>query len=158
MEPTDLVKTVDDLKYPVITVSRPGYIDVQESPESLTTGYARRVRKRWYEGMTIVDRDLERYSVVEARIVGGVGPFWGYSLMYSRRVRLIFDLESRGLAALDELRELVCRAMKRDPHLWESTLHEDGVRGWKAKVRQCGDVAELHALLRPGMALGAASR
>lgn len=141
--------TVEQLRYPVVAISGPGFLSVVPSVEALTTTYMRRVRLGWYDGMQLVGSDLARYFVVKAIPGGGVGPLWGYSLTYSRRVRIAIELRAGGTVDFAELRNQVCRAMEREPHLWESTLAEDGVVGWKAKVARCTDFTDLFALLNP---------
>jgi hypothetical protein len=98
--------------------------------------------------MLLIDSEGESYEVMRAVQLHGEGPFWGFSLTYSRRVRLELQLQSRGKLNLAEVKQTVCEAMSRDPHMWEAVLYEAGLPGWQRKIQEAKSIHEIAELLR----------
>ena len=139
--------SLDDLHFPIVSVTQSGTLYVHSNRNSLEVTHTTLIRRGWYHGMTIVDSNGEAYKVTKVVQLGGEGPFWGYSLFYARRVRLEIGLKYQHRMTLAEMKGTVSRAMKRDPHMWEAALWENGVRGWEEKVQLTDSISGIFELL-----------
>ncbi len=135
------------MRFPALTVTRAGKITRLADRTSLEVGYAGSLRSGSFEGMQLIDSKGQALRVRRATQLGGYGPLWGYSLFFTRRIRLQLDLDQAGTLNLSAVKDVVCKAMKCDPHLWESDISEDGVAGWQRKVRLQTSIRAVIALL-----------
>jgi hypothetical protein len=140
--------TVNDLEFPVIAITKSGAITVHLNRDTLEVQHVKMIRRGWYRGMTIIDFAGDSYIVRKATRVRGEGPLWGFSLIYSRRVRCELALNSPKSLALTAVKRAVCDAMCREPHLWEAGLNENGVAGWQNKIQEADNIGQVFDLLR----------
>ena len=132
-----------ELTYPLIAIAGIGELEVHREPSTLTTSYAKRVRLGWYRGMQLISSDLRQSVVRSATVLGGVGPFWGFSLTYSRRVRLALEIDSPREISLQECKAVVTGAMAKAPHFWQSAVAGPSLTGWQRCVREAPDLATI---------------
>lgn len=123
--------SVSDLRFPIIAITQSGAITVHVNRNTLEVGHTKMLRRGWYREMTLIDSNGESYKVAKYSPVRGEGTFWGFSLIYSRRVRIELTLNSHQTLSLAEVKRTVCDGMTRDPHMWEASLYENGVEEWQ---------------------------
>ena len=128
------------LKFPLIAISGIGEFDVHHSFETLTVTRAKKVRLGWYRDMKLITRDLQLYKVERATVLGGTGTCWGFSLTYSRRVKIKLDLAPPIKISLEECRDLIVEAVSRAPHMWESQVNGPSLAGWKRRIYEAADL------------------
>jgi len=136
-----------DLVYPVIVFDRSGYFSVSADEDTLTTISAATLKKGGYTGCTIVDSEGRVVEVASTRFVSGIGPFWGYTLLLDRiiRVELTFG-DSSSHPKLDELKLRVTRRMKIDGR---SIAGQDAWRLEIEKISDARSVSEIANALLP---------
>jgi hypothetical protein len=139
--------SLEQIHFPALSITARGVVSALRGRDSLQLGYARMLRKNWYRGLRVIDGEGRSFRVTRAESLGGSGPLWGFSLLYSRRIRLGLTLEAERVLGLSEVQDLVCAAMARDRDFWEATVAEDGAAGWQAKVRGAPSIPALIELL-----------
>ena len=146
--PPQTNSSIGDLRFPVISITHSGAITVHMNRNTLEVEHVKMIRRGWYRGMLIIDSTGDSRKVRRAKQMKGQGPFWGFSLLYSRRVRVELELQPNQKLELPEVKKLLCDAMERDPHMWNAALYEDGVSGWQRKVRDAKTTRDIIDLLR----------
>lgn len=135
--------TPNDLQYPVILFARDGF-EIKRTAEQLTVTFQPLLTDGWFKNLKIVDSNGSKSMVVSVKGLGGVGLFWGYSLFFSRRVRIQLELEPIAASdTLSEVRHLVLKDFK-DWQGWESRVDFDDL---KAAVEKATSVAEILKLM-----------
>jgi hypothetical protein len=93
---------------------------VFDSLEALTTCTSAALSNGWFAKMRVVDSDGATFRVHSPKVLGGVGPLWGFRLLRGRLVRVAVEVERLpGVATLAEVKKLVRKSF-RDWHGWES--------------------------------------
>ena len=87
--------TTAELEYPVIALCGRGIIEVREDEDILTTATSRELGTHWFDTMTIVDCNGTAVDVKGARFVSGKGRFWGYTLYFSRIIKVDLRLDDK---------------------------------------------------------------
>lgn len=146
-----------EVKFPLIAISGIGELDVHHSFASLTISHAKKVRAGWYRGMVLISRDRQLYHVRRATVLGGAGRWWGFSLVYSRRVKIELDLLPPTEISLEECRALIAQAMVRAPHMWESQLDGPSLAGWKLRIYEAADLDSIIAIVEEVFGSGIAA-
>lgn len=130
------------LAFPIIAVSEHGGIDLHYTPEELTQSYAKRVRRGWYRNMVLLGSNGMKCAVTSVVVLGGLGPWFGFSLLYSRRVRVRLELEPPIMASLEDSKSLLLEAVRKEPHLWNSSV-DVSLRTWKRRIQEAPSFAAL---------------
>jgi len=135
--------TPGDLQYPVLCFTKYGIATKKTDVELITTFQAS-LDKGWFRNAEIIDSGGTKYRVLDAKKIGGVGPFWGYSLFFSRRisVELLLD-EIVDETPISDVRKRILKDF-RDWHGWESRGDFDEL---KAAVEKASTVAEIIRLV-----------
>jgi hypothetical protein len=97
--------------------------------------------------MLVIDNEGQAFRIKHAIQLNGYGPLWGYSLFFTRRVRLEFAIDSEETLDVRAVKDVICKAMRRDRHIWESDISEDGVAGWQRKVEQAASIQAIIDLI-----------
>ena len=147
MMPSQTGDSILNMRFPAISITQIGVITTHADRTSLEVGRVKMLRRGWYDGMLIVDSEGRAFRVTYATHLGGYGPLLGFSLTYSRRIRLGLELKAEGTLDLADMKDAICKAMQRDPHMWEADISENGVLGWQAKVQQATNITEIIKLL-----------
>jgi hypothetical protein len=106
---------VDDLRYPVLAQTKYG-LSCMAGPHRLTVGFVRNVRSGYYKDLRIIGFDGVTYRVSGITEQGWVGPFWGFSILYSRRVRLGIEVvRAEEQLSLEDVKEVILRDFKKSP-------------------------------------------
>jgi len=112
---------LQDLKFPALrffSESNGESVDVVASYDELTTTTSYAVRTGLFTKITLVTADGSAVRFKSARILHGVGPFWGYRFLFHRivNVELILDHCIVPLP-LEEVKSRVGKCLK-DEDLW----------------------------------------
>lgn len=135
--------TANDLHYPVLCFTKYG-VSTKKTDAELTTTFQASLDKGWFRNAEIVDSTAAKYRVADAKKVSGVGPFWGYSLFFSRRIRVELLIEKvADEVPTDEVRQRILKDF-RNWHGWESRGDFEELR---AAVEKAPTVAEVIRLV-----------
>lgn len=137
-----------ELNFPVIAISGIGDLDVHHSLKTLTVTRSKKVHVGWYRGMMLIDRNLHLYKIDRTTICGGVGFCWGFSLTYSRRVKIKLDLASPTEISLDKCKTLIVQAIAKAPHMWESQVNGSSLAGWQRRIHEAADLDATVAIIK----------
>ena len=130
---------VISLKYPVLCLTKYG-LSCLLNPDWLTIAFVANLRSDYYEKLTVIDARGTAYSVAEVKKVGWVGPFFGFSFRYSRRVRIEMRLvAAANQLSLNELKEIVLRDFRKSSE-WSSRGDFDEL---SSRVQGARSVAEI---------------
>ena len=134
-------------KFPLIAISGIGELEVHHSFGGLTISHVKKVRAGWYRGMVLISRDRQLYHVRGATVLGGAGRWWGFSLVYSRRVKLELELSTPAEISLAECKALIVQAMAKAPNMWESQVNGPSLAGWKRRIYKAVDLDSVVAIV-----------
>jgi hypothetical protein len=135
------------LKFPLIAISGIGGLEVHYSFATLTISRAKKVRLGWYRGMVLITHDRQLCRVERATVLGGAGQYWGFSLTYSRRVKLSLDLAAPIDISLEECKVLIIEAMVKAPHMWVSLVDGPSLAGWQRRIHKAADVETIIGII-----------
>ena len=124
---------MNELAFPIISVSEHGGIDLHRTSDTLMQSYAKKVRRGWYRNMDLLGSNGMKCTVTSATVLGGLGPWFGFSLFYSRRVRIALHLAPPSVLSIHESKLLLIQAVKRAPHIWDSNV-DVPLRAWKRRI------------------------
>src|SRR5205823_11490100 len=116
-----------DLNYPVLCLSRYG-LSVVSNPDRFATAFVADLRSGYFESLIVIDRNGMSYRVAEALKAGWAGPFFGFSLKYSRRAKVALKFEPMAKRfPLHEVTQIVRRDFEKSPE-WSSRVDMDELR------------------------------
>lgn len=131
------------LAFPVLAIDKNSF-SVRRTLEDLTVVWQMLIKSGWFDGLRLVDSSGTNYEVVEVRQLHGVGPFWGYTLRYGRKVRVELKLKrAEKQLGIDEIRQLLGKQM-RSWHGWES---RDDIEELRDEVKSASSLAALRDVL-----------
>jgi len=131
---------VDDVAFPALGRLANGTLDILPTANNLTLNTANGLRGGFYTGYELVDSQGRWLRIRNARKLHGVGPFGGYSLFLSQKIRVQLEIEDeRREATLEEIKNLVLAEFVSGSS-WESRGDFDSLR---ARVRSAKSIAEL---------------
>jgi len=137
--------TVSELAFPVLAFSKYG-LESKSSAEELRVEFKAALDDGIFANLPMVDASGRTFRVVDTKILGGAGPLWGFSLLYSRRLRIELEL---GLAenqmTLEEGRGRVLKNF-RSWHGWESRDDFDDLREAVSRAESIREIAEILAV------------
>jgi hypothetical protein len=132
-----------DLSYPILCFTKYG-IATKKTDVELTTTFQASLDKGWFHNAEIIDSDAVKYRVGAAKKIGGVGPFLGYSLFFSRRIRVELEIDRVGdQVSTDEVRQRILK----DFHNWHGWETRGDFDDLKAAVEKASTVAEIIRLV-----------
>ena len=138
--------SVTDLTFPVLAFSKYGLL-IKRHAEELETEFKAAFDDGIFADLLIVDASGKTLRVVDARSHGGAGRLWGYSLVYSRRLKIELDLESTEKQwTLEEVRTRVLEDF-RDWHGWESRDDFNELRNGVSRAQSIRELAGILAAL-----------
>jgi hypothetical protein len=113
--------------------------------DSLTRSTARAVRGRHLKGVLVCDSHGSVFEVEQSKIVGGVGPFWGYRLGV-RIVRIELQVNKvDGAARFEDVRARAMEIMNASSSWTTTGCHSRLIHG----LRGCTSIKELVSVLAP---------
>ncbi len=131
------------LAFPVLAIDKMSF-SVRRAVEDLTDVWQLLLKSGWFEGLRLVDSSAANYEVASVRQLHGVGPFWGFTLRYGRKVRV--DLELRRAErqlGFEEIRQLISQRLTSGQE-WES---RDDIDELRDEVRSATSLAALRDVL-----------
>jgi len=143
MQLTDLQR----VRFPVLRISRRGLLEVSDDEDALTVCGTAALASGHFTDATIIDVAGHRFRIRGATKVVSVGPFFGFRLMLSRRIKVRYELEPQPNLEVATAKELVLKAMRQTHHFWNARADAAEVR---ALVRQATSFRELFELVRDG--------
>ncbi len=139
------MKTVlESLRYPVICFSQ-NIVRVKRTENELSTCNRLALKNGWYRGMLIVDSSGTALRVKDARTLRGIGFFWGYGLLRSRRV--IAELavaDPPSTKSVGDLKEVVLESFRKH-HGWSS---RGDFAELKLRIRKATTISEIIEILK----------
>jgi hypothetical protein len=133
----------NDLHYPVVCLTKYG-AETRSTPTDLSTDFKAAFNGGLFDNLHIVDSAGKLYRVLRVKDLGGTGRCWGYSLFFSRRIKVELEVELvTDKAGVDEVRERVLKEFS-DWHGWETRGDFDEL---KTGVEKAQTVAEIIRLL-----------
>jgi hypothetical protein len=134
--------TASDLRYPVLCFTKYG-IATKKTDAELTTSFQASLKKGWFRNAEIIDSNGVNYRVADAKKSGGVGPFFGYSLFFSRRIKVDLAIEKMADAVpVADVRQRILKDF-RDWHGWESRGDFDELKAAVEKASTVGEIIRL---------------
>lgn len=112
--------TIDELTFPVLTIQS-GIMSVELTGTELTTCSPRALRTGFYKNLTIIDSTGIRVRGKSASKIGYAGPFWGFSLLKERGLRVEIELSPQThTVTLSEAKEEIMKGFRKDRLSWEA--------------------------------------
>ena len=110
-----------EIKYPIIIISRKSHIEFIKNDKDLRRCNKRALKNGYYNNLSLIDSDSNRYSIQRAEIEGSIGILWGFNLLKGQqlKVRLIFD-EIVNHIDLNEFQNLLIKVINMDKCFWDS--------------------------------------
>ncbi len=137
------MSATSELVYPVLVLYR-DTLCAERTEDFLTTTTSIALRKGFFDELKIIDSNGRQYVVTKARKLHGVGPFWGYSILLNRWIRVALDLRSSGeTLSVDEVRRLVLHDFQSSPN-WQT---RDDFEELMAAVERASTIAEIICLV-----------
>ena len=81
------------VEWPALCFSKQNVLFMPEERGMTTCTKAALKKGNWFDGLGIVDRGGREFLVKRATLLHGVGPFWGYNLLFGRVVRVALEYE-----------------------------------------------------------------
>jgi hypothetical protein len=111
--------------------------------DALTRTTSAAVRGRLFEGLRVIDSQGQESVARGAKVLGGVGWFWGFNVFLNRRVRIDIDLHPTGeVLALEEVRRLVLKDFA-SWHGWEGREDLEALRAAVTSASTVGEIIRL---------------
>jgi hypothetical protein len=133
------------LAYPLLALSsRQGVTEVYRDAEGLRTATSPALKRGWFDNLLLIDPEGQSYLVEGARTAGSAGPFWGLSLMHSRRVRVALEIRAAERLSLATVKEKLAEVMAAGRDYWDS-IH--GLEDLERRIDDCATLSELIEIL-----------
>ena len=100
-------------------------------------------KKGWFDGLQLVDSAGRRYRVVKAKKLHAIGPFWGFRLFLSQRIKVDLGLELiDDPTPLEAVKQLLWRA-SAEWRGWESAGVDDELRDAAKRASTVADLIRI---------------
>ncbi len=96
-------------------------MEVKNQADELTVCSSVALKKGYFNDLLIVDSNRNAFPVIGVKQIGYIGPLWGFSLFYSRKLRVQLLLDNPSLLALEEIKSLACRVVEGDSDFWAAS-------------------------------------
>ncbi len=111
---------MNNMKFPIIAFSQ-GLIFIFRNMEELTTCGTLALKNNFYNGMVIYDSEGKEFEVIKAKKIGHVGPFFGFRLFHSRKIRVSLELkEKTSKISLEQLKKKICDMIDQKKSFWSA--------------------------------------
>jgi len=75
------------LKFPILCFNQ-NLVLIEENESDLSSCGAGALKNGWFEKMIIIDSEMKYVSVAYAKKLCGIGPFWGYRIFRTQRIKI----------------------------------------------------------------------
>jgi len=131
------------LAFPVLAIDKSSF-SVRPALEDLTDVWKMLITSGWFEGLRLVDSSGATYEVVKVRQLHGVGPFWGFTLRYGRKVRIELELQRAAKQlAFEEIKQLLGKQLRS----WHGRESRDAIDELREEVQSASGLAALRDVL-----------
>lgn len=130
-----------DIAFPVLNFSYgEKHIEVVENSDNLETCSSVAMKKGYFEKLLIVDSKGKLFSVKDVKKRSYAGPFWGFSLLYNRKLKVKLDLAEPVQLTLDDFKDRVCNVIDSDANFWSANADPKDI---KADIRKAKTFKEV---------------
>jgi hypothetical protein len=123
--------------FPVLGVSR-GHLVSFRDEDSLTTCGEAGLQSGFFDDLVLIDADGYRYKVGHVEKLGPAGPFGGFRLLRSRKVKIALDLGTPEKLTLAQTKQLVSGVLSESQGI--------DVAAVKARIEQAESFSEITGL------------
>ena len=123
--------------FPVLGVSR-GHLVSFRDEDSLTTCGEAGLRSGFFDDLVLIDADGHKYKVDRVEKLGPAGPFGGFRLLRSRRIKIALDLGAPEKLTLAQTKQLVSGVLSESQGI--------DVAAVKARIEQAESFSEITGL------------
>ena len=107
--------------FPVLTFSK-GYMESVSKEAKIQQTNKTALKRGWFKKLYVIDSECRKFPVERLEELGSDGPLWGLSLMHGRKVRVELFYGEPQQMKLNEVKDLVCKAMGRDSSFYEASV------------------------------------
>jgi hypothetical protein len=123
--------------FPVLGLSR-GHLVSFRDEDSLTTCGEAGLQSGFFDDLVLIDADGYRYKVGHVEKLGPAGPFGGFRLLRSRRIKIALDLGVPEKLTLAQTKQLVSGVLSESQGI--------DVAAVKARIEQAESFSEITGL------------
>jgi hypothetical protein len=112
---------LSDLDFPVASFAKDNITFYARDINELTTCSSVGFKNGFYNNLIIVDSRGTKCKVIRAVKAGTVGPFWGFSLLHGRWLRVNLELaKMEEELSLNDFKDKILTVFKKDEFFWDS--------------------------------------
>jgi hypothetical protein len=135
---------LENFRFPVIAV-KGAIVHLYETPAALTTCTRAALKSGWFHDLLLVDVSGTGRRVRRAERIGTVGPFWGFDIFLSQRLRVALQFDGEPfLVSLPDLKRHLLNALEARPEHWD---RGQSLPVWRARITEATSRNELLQLL-----------
>jgi hypothetical protein len=135
---------IDNLKFPLLCYNQ-NLVLIKEDAVGLTSCGAGALKNGWFEGMAVIGSDLKCFTIVCAKKLHGIGPFWGYRILLTQRIKVaLFINEEPNTVSMATVKERIFQSFKKG-HGWSS---RDDFEELKKGIQKSQSFQEMVQLLK----------
>jgi hypothetical protein len=108
-----------DMHFPVLCISKNGYLNAARTFDELTTCRKLGLQKGYFNDLTIIDSVGQSWTVSSAKKSGNVGRFGGWTLLGARRIRVDLEVSAGPLLDLNSFKTMLCRSVAISYPRWD---------------------------------------
>jgi len=123
--------------FPVLGLSR-GHLVSFRDEDSLTTCGEAGLRSGFFDDLVLIDADGYKYKVGHVEKLGPAGPFGGFRLLRSRKVKIALDLGAPEKLTLAQTKQLISGVLSESQGI--------DVAAVKARIEHAESFSEITAL------------
>jgi hypothetical protein len=97
-------------RFPVLGLSR-GHLIAFRDLDALTTCGEAGLKSGFFKDLVLLDAEGNKYKVTGTRNLGAAGPFGGFRLLRSRKIRIDLDLAAPEKLSLEEAKQWVSNVL-----------------------------------------------
>jgi hypothetical protein len=123
--------------FPVLGLSR-GHLVAFREPDSLTTCGEAGLRTGFFDDLVLIDADGYKYKVDHVKKLGPAGPFRGFRLLRSRKVKIALELSVPEKLTLAQTKQLISGVLSESQGI--------DVAEMKARIERAESFSEITGL------------
>ena len=134
-----------DLRFPALLLTK-STVRVYPDPEALTAAWKKAVDRMRFNDALLVDSAGRARKVRTVRVLGNIGPFFGFDLYGNRSVRIAYEFAGDWERVdLDAVRSSVVRQWRRPE--FEGDVDPRYAKAYEHRLQQAADARSLIAAL-----------
>lgn len=110
-----------NLKFPVIAITRDNYIHLAGKKEDLVICSKTAFKNGFYKRLKIYDSNNMEYILLKAKKIDTVGSFFGYNIFLNQKIKVELQLSDKPKKNdIDSFKQKVLYVLSKDKDFWNS--------------------------------------